>query len=367
MGGILLACLLGLALPTASPQKPSLREKGDCPHLPERPGGCLAQKGTGPLFPGLLQRFEFAQVEMAVPVRLVLYAADRPAATGAARRAFARIHALNGIMSDYDEHSELRRLCDTAGQGKSVVVSDDLWKVLAHAQQLSARCDGAFDVTVGPVVRLWRRARRQHELPAPEAIRAARALVDYRLVRLDEKRHAVELLKPGMRLDLGGIAKGYVADQALAVLAAAGVSRAMVDAGGDLRLGDPPPDRNGWRVSLMPLEKISGPASGYLMLSRVAVSTSGDSIQFVELEGRRYSHVVDPRTGMALTDHNRVTVVAPDGITADGLTKAVAVLGPQQGLRLIEATPGTAALVLRSPQGKLERYESRRWKELPTK
>jgi thiamine biosynthesis lipoprotein len=311
-------------------------------------------------------RFEFEQLEMAVPMKIVLYAPDRAAATRAAREAFARVHALNAIMSDYDPESELRRLCDTAGSGKAVAVSGDLWKVLAHAQTVSAQSDGAFDVTVGPVVRLWRRARRQKELPPPEAIAAARNLVGYRLVGLNPDRHTAELLRPGMRLDLGGIAKGYAMEEAYAVLRKSGFPRAMVEAGGDIRLGDPPPDRPGWHIALTPLDDPHGRPESYLVLSRVAVSTSGDSMQFVEIGGRRYSHIVDPRTGMALTDHSRVTVVAPDGMTADALTKVLSVLGPQAGMKLIEATPQAAARLIRAPNGALERYQSSRWKDLPT-
>ena len=110
---------------------------------------------------------------MAVTVRIVLYSADADAATAAAKDAFARVHALNGIMSDYDPESELRRLCDTAGEGKAVHVSPDLWKVLDHAQHVARQSGGTFDVTVGPVVRLWRRARRQKQLPSPQALRQA--------------------------------------------------------------------------------------------------------------------------------------------------------------------------------------------------
>ncbi len=114
----------------------------------------------------------------------------------------------------------------------------------------------------------------------------------------------------------------------------------------------------------MPLDDPRGRPQSYLELSRVAVSTSGDMIQFVELGGKRYSHVVDPRTGMALTDHCRVMVVAPSGMAADAITKAVAVLGPKDGLKLIDRTPGMAAMVTREPGGKIEQYESKRWKEL---
>ena len=173
--------------------------------------------GSQPGARALLRRFEFSQIEMAVTVRVLLYSADEPAATAAAKATFDRVHELNGIMSDYDETSEVRRLCDNAVQ-KPVAVSPDLWKVLEHAQQVSQRSDGAFDVTVGPVVRLWRRARRQKELPSPEALKKAREVVGYRYIKLDPQRKTVELLKKGMRIDLGGIAKGYAMDEALAVL-----------------------------------------------------------------------------------------------------------------------------------------------------
>ena len=192
---------------------------------------------------------------------------------------------------------------------------------------------------------------------------AARTLVGYRLLRLDPKRQTVELLKSGMQLDLGGIAKGYAVDEALAVLRKGGTPRALVNAGGDLGLGDPPPDRPAWRIGLTPLDGVK-PVE-YLLLSNTAVSTSGDNVQYVEIGGRRYSHIVDPRTGRALTDHCRVTVVAPNGMWADAISKAVGVLGPAKGLPLIDAMPRAAAMVLRAPGGQVERYQSSRWKDLP--
>ena len=167
-------------------------------------------------------------------------------------------------------------------------------------------------MTVGPVVRLWRRARRQKELPSPQALRQAEDLVGYKFVRLDAEHQAVELLKKGMAIDLGGIAKGYAMDEALAVLQRHGITRALVEAGGDMRLGDPPPGRSGWRVGIPPLDDPQAEPVSYLEVSRVAVSTSGDMMQYVEIGGKRYSHIVDPRTGMALTDHCRVMVVGPD-------------------------------------------------------
>jgi len=312
-----------------------------------------------------LARFEFDRVEMAVPIRILLYANDPEAANGGAQAALDRIHALNAVFSDYEPTSEMRRLWATAGEGKAVPVSDDLWQVLTRAYELSERSEGAFDVTIGPMIRIWRRARDLHELPSPQKIEQARQLVGYRLMRLDAQCRAVELTKAGMRLDLGGIAKGYAAEEALAVLRKQGLSRAMVHAGGDISLGDPPPDKPGWIVGIAPPQSGARPIF-YLSLSRSSIATSGDTMQYTMIEGRRYSHIVDPKTGIGLTDHSSVSVVAPDGATADALATAVAVLGPEKGLKLVDSTPGAAAYILRGPEGKLQHFQSSRWKDLPT-
>ncbi len=300
---------------------------------------------------------------MAIPVRIVLYAPSRETANRSAQAAYARTEALNAILSDYDPASEVSRLSAAAGTGKAVAVSDDLWRVLARAREISDASGGAFDITVRPVVRLWRRARRSHRF-SPEQIQEALRLVDYRLVHLDPTHRTATLRKPGMQLDLGGIAKGYIIDEALKVLRQAGVRSALVDAGGDIALGDPPPGRPGWRIGIASLHPGRRPTR-YLWLSRVTVATSGDTRQYVLINGTRYSHIVDPRTGVGLTDHSQVTVVAPDGMTADALASAVSVLGPEKGLKLAEAFPGAAARIVRAPAGTVQTHQSKRWKKLP--
>ena len=306
-----------------------------------------------------LTRFEFAQPHMGTMFKIVLYAPDSTLATQAASAAFDRIAALDNTMSDYKPESELMRLCQAAG-GPPVKASEDLFQVLAAAQELSARSDGAFDITVGPVVRLWRRARRRHELPDPDRLAKARALVSYRNLVIDPRLHTAQLLTPGMLLDLGGIGKGYAADQALAVLKREGIQSALVAAAGDIACGVPPPGHSGWRIEIgspTPSTHFPGNGTRYLLLHEAAVSTSGDAEQHLDLDGQRYSHIVDPATGMALTGRRSVTVVAPRGITADSYATAVCVLGPQRGLELIDATEGTSALVVE--QG-LQYFESRK-------
>jgi thiamine biosynthesis lipoprotein len=311
-----------------------------------------------------LVRFERSGIEMAVPIRLVFYVGDEESANGAASAVFRRMAQLNAIMSDYDRKSELRRLCDTAGEGMPVRVSDELWAVLSHAQVLLQQSDGAFDVTIGPVVRLWRRARKLKMLPDPARIHAALELVGSKQMVLDPRQQTVLLKKKGMRLDLGGIAKGYIVDQGLAVLRRAGITRAMIYAGGDIGLGDPPPGKSGWVVGIGQPDADARPIV-YLSLSRCSVATSGDTWQYAVIDEKRYSHILDPRTGMALEDHSCVAIVAPNGMMADALATAVSVLGPEKGLMLIERQPATAGQILRKPGEKLQVYRSSRWKNLP--
>jgi thiamine biosynthesis lipoprotein len=306
-------------------------------------------------------RFEFTQPQMGLPFRIVLYAADAAAAEAAARTAFARISQLNDLLSDYDPDSELSRLSRTSGEGRAVPVSEDLWIVLERAQQLAARSDGAFDVTVGPYVNLWRKARRERKLPRAELIAEAGAAVGWEKLQLDAVSRTAKLLAPNMRLDLGGIAKGYAVDEAMKTLKAHGIERALVAGGGDMAASGPPPGQKGWRIEVAPLDVTNAPPARFVLLAHRALATSGDVFQRLEIDGQRYSHIVDPKTGLGLTDHSLVTVIAPDCTTADSLATAVSVLGPEAGLKLVEGTRGCAASIVRAPGLRIEVTESRRF------
>ncbi len=307
--------------------------------------------------PGLpWQRYEFERPQMGLPFRIVLYATDGQVATNAAEAAWKRIAELNSILSDYEEQSELSRLSRTAGSGRSVAIGPDLWRVLIRSEEMARASGGAFDVTVGPLVQLWRRARRQRVLPEPDRITAARAAVGWRRVELRPRTRSVRLVAPGMRLDLGAIAKGYALDEAFAVLRHQGVARALVSGGGDMVVGEAPPGERGWKVAVAPLDAPGAPPARTVWLRWASLCTSGDLFQHVEIGGVRYSHIIDPRTGVGLTDHSLVTVIARRGITADALSTAASVLGPVAGIRLVERTPRAEALVVRSVEsaGKLQ-------------
>jgi thiamine biosynthesis lipoprotein len=267
-------------------------------------------------------------------------------------------------MSDYRETSELMALCQQAG-GPPVSVSEDLFRILSRSQELARLTGGAFDVTVGPVARLWRRARRTGELPDPQRLARARELVGDDKLHLDEKTRSVRLEKSGMLLDLGGIAKGYAADEAISVLQRHGIRRALVAAGGDLVASDPPPGASGWAVAIASLAATEEAPARHLSLRRMAVSTSGDAEQYVEIHGVRYSHIVDPRTGLGVTGRTSVTVVARNGTTSDALATAASVLGPERGLELINSLSGVAALFGQASGPGSSIFASRRWSSVP--
>jgi len=308
-------------------------------------------------------RFEFQQIQMGLLFRLVVWARDGTTATNAAVAAFQRVQALNTQLSDYEEASELSRLSQTSGGGQWVSVSDELWNVLKRGDAISRASGGGFDVTVGPLIQVWRRARRQRELPSPERIQRAQASVGWQHLQFDERAKAVRLEVSDMRLDLGAIAKGYALDEVGRVMRAHGLPRFLVAGAGDMVAGDPPPGQSGWKVEVAPLDSPDAPPPRDISLRNAALCTSGDLFQHLEIGGKRYSHIVDPRTGVGLTDHSLVTVIGRDGMTSDALATAVSVVGPERGLSLVRRFDAEV-LVVRRPEGKLEEHSTRgfwRW------
>jgi thiamine biosynthesis lipoprotein len=286
---------------------------------------------------GQVPRHEFTELHLGVATRIVVYADDR-AAPAAARAAFERIAALEDVLSDWRAESEVSRLAASPlpreiGGGAWRSVSAELFAVLERALEVARVTQGAFDPTVGPYVALWREARRTGRLPSDTALAAARRWVGWHQVALDSAARAVQLAIPGMRLDLGGIAKAYILGEALAVLRARGVPSALIEAGGDIVVGDAPPGRAGWTIAL---------GGADTTVANTAVSTSGTSEQFVEIAGVRYAHVVDPRTGLGVTAARTVTVMAADASVADALATALVVLGPERGAGVAERFPGVA-------------------------
>jgi thiamine biosynthesis lipoprotein len=294
----------------------------------------------------LANRYEFTELHMGMPVRMVVHAPEESVARRAARAGFDRIAGLEDVFSDYRSGSELRQLGRRAGHERWTPVSQPLFRVLRVARKVAAASAGAFDPTIGPLVALWRSSRQSGRLPTTQALDSARALVGWRRLELDTAAAAVRLLRAGIRLDLGGVAKGYILGEALAELRRHGVTAALIEAGGDIAVGDPPAGREGWDIAVEGLHP--GP------LSNTAIATSGTGEQFVEIDGVRYAHIVDPRSGLGLTTPCQATVIGPDPATADALATALAVLGPAAVDRLLALFPGYRASIIELPHWELK-------------
>ena len=278
-----------------------------------------------------LERFEAEQAHMGTLFRIVLYAATGNAAQEALRQAFARVRQLDERLSDYRLESELSQLPQRA-YPQPVAVSPDLFTLLSASQQLAGETQGAFDVTMGPLTRLWREARRDDRLPLLQEVREAQRLTGHNKLVLNPRRQTVRCLQAGMRLDLGGIAKGYAADQALQVLRRCGMPHALIAASGDIVVGEAPPGERAWTVHVQPQPW----CQETLLLRNAAVSTAGDREQFIESGGKRYAHIIDPRTGQGTVGKPGVSVVAPTGCEADGIDTALVVMDPQRGRKWME-------------------------------
>jgi len=295
--------------------------------------------------PSELHRYEAVEPHMGTLVRITLYTPGEQAAKDAFRTGFDRIRDLDRILSDYRPDSELNHITRNA-VGRAVRVSEDLFTVLAASQDLAAATSGAFDITQGPVVRLWREARKTRQVPEPAALEDAARRGGYRKLHLDAVKRTVMVDTAGMALDVGGIAKGYAASEALKVLGGLGVRSALVAVSGDLAFSEAPPGQRGWRIGVDAGDTPVVSVPRMLELTHAAVSTSGGSEQHVDVDGRRYSHIIDPSSRMGLVDDITVTVIARHGLDADALDTAISVLGASRGLALIESRRDVAALIV---------------------
>ena len=273
------------------------------------------------------KRFEFKHQQMGTQVRLVFYADDTLKANNVAKAAIAKIDALNAILSDYKIDSELNKLCQQPNE--EVEVSNNLYQILQTSSQIAVLSKGAFDITAGPLIRLWRKARKSLKLPSQENIKLAKSKVGHRYVTFPST-NTVRLKKNGMLLDLGGIGKGYAADEVLKVLEENGITSALIDMGGDICVSNPPPNKDYWILAFSYFDKDGQEIIQKIKLKNQAVATSGDLYQYVEINGQRYSHIVDPRTGMALTNSIQTTVIAPTGTFADAYASVFSVMGIAQ-------------------------------------
>jgi thiamine biosynthesis lipoprotein len=278
---------------------------------------------------------------MGTAIRVEMWAEDRRVANAAMTAVMDEMHRIDRAMSPYKPHSELSRINRDAAD-RPVPVSEEMFHLLGRALDFSRLSGGAFDITYAGVGHLY--DYRLRIRPSDDEIERARAAVGYANLILDPRARSVRFARAGVRIDLGGFAKGHAVDCSVAILQRRGITNAIVCAGGDSKiLGD----RRGrpWTIAIRDPRK-AGEAVALLPLEDVAISTSGDYERFFEKDGVRCHHLIDPRTGRSPSSVHSVTILAADGLTAEGLSKSVFVLGVEEGLRLIESQRGVDAVIV---------------------
>jgi len=256
--------------------------------------------------------------------------------------AFAAFAEVDRLMSNYRDDSELSAINRNAAHD-TVAVSDPMFSVLEAAQRVSAESQGAFDITVGPLVRLWGFHDKQAHVPTPAELAAVRPLVDYHNVVLDRASRTVRFARSGVELDLGGIAKGFAVEIAAGVLRKRGLG-GFIDAGGNQYLLGTPPGKRVWTVGIKDPDA-PGRVLGVVQTGEISVSTSADYANFLVANGRKYGHVLDPHTLEPSEAALSVTILSRDGTLADAMSKAAFILGPTNGLALVDTFPGMSGVI----------------------
>ena len=266
-------------------------------------------------------------------MRLVFYAEDKERADGLAKNCFQRVKNLDAIMSDYSSASEVSELC-AKPIGKAHKVSDDLFSVIAQAQSISTKSNGAFDITLGKHTQGWRDRTMLGDSSDETA--------SYRDLILNHDKKTITLQKP-LKIDLGGVGKGYIGDQLMLVLKGAGITKAAVIIGGETVLGDAPPEKKGWHIGI---EDPEHKMIGKIVLENISLSTSGDSYQFFEADGKRQSHLIDPSSKQSKINRLNVTTLAPTATESDAWATALRVLPTEEAITIANKESKLEALFI---------------------
>ena len=278
-------------------------------------------------------RFSFSEQKMGSPLHIIFYAQDSVNANKQARACFELIDSLNHIFSNYDSSSELSSINNNAGIAKNIA-SPLMWELIMQSKEAYIKSKGAYNIAMGPLTQLWRTVRRLKQFPSQVQIKNKLLLCDFNKIQLNNQDHSIYLPAKGMQLDFGGIGKGYIAQKVVDYLKKEGVTASLVDAGGDIVFGDAPPNKKGWIVGVNQPEKTDDLLPEKLQLHNMSVATSGDVYQFIEHDGKKYSHIINPLTGYGVTSLRNVTVIANNGADADWLATACSILPINEAKKL---------------------------------
>ena len=300
-----------------------------------------------------MSRFSFTESKMGAPFTIIFYSNDSVQAASIAKRCFVLVDSFNFIFSDYIDSSELSKLSKSAGLNSlPVSLSPAMYDILIQSKKAFDLSEGAFDITMGPLSKLWRKARRQHQFPADSTVKRIRNLIGFDKLVFDTLNKTIRLTQEGMQLDLGGIAQGYVAQKVINFLHLQGLNNALVNASGDIVVSGAPINKDGWVVGVNIPEKTAELLNQKLLLKNRAITTSGDAYQYIEKDGIRYSHIINPASGYGVTFQRNVTVIAADGTTADWLATACSILSLKKAKKLAFLL-GAEVLIAEIKRGRL--------------
>lgn len=294
-----------------------------------------------------LLRFEYNRPIMGTELKLILYAQNEFQATLAINAILEELEQRAKPINNYTPNSEVSRLANLE-PGKSRILSVELGEVLRESKRWHKLSDGAFDVTAGATIELWSKARKQKLLPSKDLIVSAQKNSGWDHLKLSSETDSQTTLTidaKELRINVSGIATGYLIDHAMTVLKQQGIESALIDIGGDIIVSNPPPGSEGWKVDIAGLNQ-SDPIQSRIMIRDQAVTTSGDLNQFTDIDGVRYSHIINPVTGSPVPRRVSATVVAKRAIDADAAATAIAVLGSQRAKTLLINMPIDSVVIL---------------------
>lgn len=304
-----------------------------------------------PLLQAQTRKFSYSEMKMGSAFNLIIVSADSNKANHLARKSYELVDSLNHIFSNYDSSSELSKINASAGL-LPYKMSRAMLDLVQKSQYAYIQSKGAYDISIGPLSSLWRKARKAKLFPEASTVLATKKLVGLNQVKINKRLGTIFLPNANMQLDFGGIAKGYIAQWVINFLKANGIQQALVDAGGDIVMSGPPLNQQGWLIGVNLPETTDQLLNKKLQLSNCSVATSGDVYQFIEYKGVKYSHIINPLTGYGVTNLRNVTIVAKTGATADWLATACSIL-PIKEAKQLAISHQAALLITTLKNGKL--------------
>jgi thiamine biosynthesis lipoprotein len=303
-----------------------------------------------------LKRFEFSENKMGSSFNIIFYHTDSVKAVSLAKECSLIVDSLNNIFSDYSSESEVGKLALQTNQ-TDLKVSDELFSMIIRSKDAWKRSGKTFDVTIGALSQLWRKAKKvtkdslgENSFPSEAEIKAAKQLTGFKNVIINESSKTISFKKPGIRFDFGGIVPGYTAQRVMDFLKTKNINISLVDASGDIVISDAPPGKDGWTIGVNLPENENEIWDKKLELKNFAVSTSGDVYRYTIHNGIKYSHIIDPGTGYGITSQRNVTVITKYGADADWLATACSILPIKKALKL--AKKEHASILIATMNGK---------------